>query len=33
VGAGEFGSTFSFSDDLYIVDMADGLTRVQRCAG
>jgi hypothetical protein len=29
VGAGEFGSTFNFSDDLYVVDMADGLTRVQ----
>jgi Tol biopolymer transport system component len=29
VGAGEFGSTFGFTDDLYVVDMADGLTRVQ----
>jgi hypothetical protein len=29
VGRGEFGSTFNFSDDVYIVDMAEGLTRVQ----
>ena len=29
VGAGEFGRTFEFTNDLYIVDMADGLTRVQ----
>jgi hypothetical protein len=29
VEAGEFGSTGNFSDDLYWVDMADGLTRVQ----
>jgi hypothetical protein len=29
LAAGEFGSTGSSSDDLYVVDMRDGLTRVQ----
>jgi Tol biopolymer transport system component len=29
VAGSEFGSTGNFSDDLYTVDMADGLTRVQ----
>jgi Tol biopolymer transport system component len=29
VGVGGFGNTFDFTDDLYIADMSDGLTRVQ----